>query len=246
MKLAGTAILACLLLPAGCKSEAELNAIIAKATALRTSPDYLIGEGDEITIQVLGTDTPLVVTQPVRPDGKVSFPGHGDVQVSGKTAAQLRSNLEAEFAKSTSLGLRNPRIHVSVNAFRSQQVTVLGEVARAGRFPYTGEMRVTDLLGMTGSLNDLTAAPNRVLLFREVEGKTKAYKVRMKDFTSKGDFTTNFYVRPGDILYVPRSGYAKFALWIERILLPVRAITNGIGIGNEATTILVPSSPGTY
>jgi polysaccharide export outer membrane protein len=245
MKPAGIAFVGLLLL-AGCRSDAELNAIIAKATALRTSPDYVIGEGDAVSIQVLGTEAPLIAQQGVRPDGKISFPGHGDIQCAGKTTEELRKFVEEEFAKTTSLGLKNPRIHVSVTSFTSQQVTVLGEVGRPGRFPYTGEMRVTDLLGMTGSLNDLTAAPNRVLLFREVEGKTKAYKVRMKDFTGKGDFTTNFYVRPGDILYVPRSGYAKFALWIERILLPIRAVTNGIGIGNTVTNVFVPGSSGGY
>ncbi len=77
----------------GCKSEAYLNAILARASTLSTSPEYLIGSGDRLTIRVLG-QTEFSITDVVRPDGKISFPEHGDIAAGGKTTASLRVELE--------------------------------------------------------------------------------------------------------------------------------------------------------
>lgn len=239
MKLSGTLAICLVAALAGCKSEAQTNAILARAKALSTSPDYLIGNGDEVTIQILGVEGPTV-REIVRPDGKITFPNYGDVQAEGKTTDALRAELEEAF-KEPPLGLKKPKVYVAVHSFTSKQVTVLGEVVRPGRFPYTGPMRVTDVLGLTVGLQDLTAA-REALLFREVEGKTKIYQINIRDFLKKGDFTTNFYVRPGDIVYVPRSGLAKVALSIEKLLLPMRAIVNGVGLGNSTVSVFVPGS----
>lgn len=224
---------------AGCKSEAQTNAILARAKALAVSPEYVIGNGDQVTVQILGTEGPTV-TEFVRPDGKISFPNYGDIQAEGKTTEALRAELEEAF-KAPPLGLKKPKVYVSVHSFTSKQVTVLGQVLRPGRYPYTGPMRVTDLLGLTNGLQDLTSA-REALLFREVEGKTKIYEIKISDFLKKGDFTTNFYVRPGDIVYVPRSGLAKVALGIEKLLLPLRAVVNGVGLGNQTVSVFVPGS----
>jgi len=221
----------------GCSTTAEVNAIAARAKALEVAPEYIIEEGDSITIQVLGEDQP-VVTHTVRPDGQVSFPNHGDILVKGKTPEALRAELEQDFKQT--LGLRNPKVYVAVNAFTSKSVTVLGQVLRPGRYPYTGQMRVADLLGRAIGVPPVTGAPNRALLFREVEGKTKVYKVRLKDFFHEADFRTNFYVRPGDILWVPMNGFAVVATQIEKVLLPVAAFVQGIGLGRQVTTVFIP------
>ena len=200
---------------AGCTSPAYDNAIYARAKTLQVSPEYRMGEGDTVTIRLLGAgeDPDSTVTDTIRPDGKISFPGHGDVVVAGKTVRQVRSELQESFKNS--LGLRNPRVYVAANSFGSKNVTVLGEVTRPGRYPYRGQMRVADLLGLAIGTAP-TAARNRALLFREVDGATKVYHVHLKDFFYKADFSTNFYIRPGDTLWVPMHGYAQIAAGIRQ------------------------------
>ena len=115
MKPLGTLVVCLLALTASCKSEAQTNAILARAKALSAAPEYIIGNGDQVTIQVLGEDQPTV-SNLVRPDGKVAFPGHGDIQVEGKTVEGLRAELEKSFTSKDSLGLRKPKVFVERGA----------------------------------------------------------------------------------------------------------------------------------
>ena len=234
MKRMGTGLMLVLLV--GCSgSPAYKNAILQTAKALRAMPEYVIGNGDDITVNVLGHEE-FQFTGLVRPDGKISFPGHGDVVASGKTTEKLRSDLKRLFQKS--LSLRDPRVYVTVNSFASKSVTVLGEVRVPGRFPYRGQMRVADLLGSTLGFT-IYSSPNRTLLFREIDGNVKIYQIRLRDFLRKGDFSTNFYVRPGDIVFVPRSGYRRVADSIRVGSDPLRAILETVGIGGRTTQYFV-------
>ena len=223
---------------AGCRSNAELNAIVAKARTMMTAPDYIIEEGDDISIRVLDHEQYSIDQQLVRPDGKVSFPRHGDIDVAGKTVEKLRAELETSFQSSLNLA-KKPRVYVSVNQFLSKAVTIFGEINRPGRYAYTGQMRVADLLGRAIGIRDVTAAHNETLLFRDVGGTTKIYKIRLKDFGYEGDFTTNYFLRPGDIVYVPRNGWAKAAMAVQRVLLPIEAVFNAIGLGARTTNLFL-------
>ncbi|MGH7162829.1 MAG: polysaccharide biosynthesis/export family protein [Planctomycetota bacterium] len=233
---AGGLALAVALACTGCRSPAEMNAILAKAATLQPSPEYRVGEGDGVTIRVLGELT-YQVSEFVRPDGKISFPGHGDVEVKGKTVPQIRAELEKELP--VTLGLKSPTVYVAVNSFASKTVTVLGEVGQQGLFPYTGQMRVSDLLGRTRGVL-ITSAPNRTLLFREVEGNLRIYNVRLKDFLHKGDFSTNFYVQPGDIVFVPKNGFSKVAEKITIAVSPLGAALSFVTLGGQTTQVFVP------
>ncbi len=224
----------------GCTSPAYKNAVYARAKTLQASPEYLLGEGDVVTIRLLGAgeDPDSTITDTVRPDGNVSFPGHGDIKVTGKSVEQVRSELKSGFKDS--LGLKSPRVYVAANSFGSKNVTVLGEVTRPGRYPYRGQMRVADLLGLAIGTAP-TAARNWALLFREVDGATKVYHVHLKDFFFRADFSTNFYVRPGDTLWVPMHGFAQVANSIRKVLMPIAAIAESVGLGTAAVSFFVPA-----
>ncbi|MHC4952922.1 MAG: polysaccharide biosynthesis/export family protein [Planctomycetota bacterium] len=222
-----------------CSSEAYKNAIWARARALSTQPEYVIGNSDTISVRVLSQPDFVVEGKTVRPDGKIAFPTHGDIEVVGKTPQELRAELEKEFVKT--LGLLKPKVFVSVDAYESKSVTILGEVRVPGRFPYTGQMRVVDLLGRTIGWDPITAATTQVLIFRDIDGDVKMYHVNVRDFFERGDFTTNFYLRPGDIVWVPPTGWEKVARAIRRVLSPITAIANSIGIGVQTTSYFVPS-----
>jgi polysaccharide export outer membrane protein len=224
---------------AGCRTTAEINAVLASADALRETPEYRIGEGDVVTIRLLddATEKYRVQEAVVRPDGKISFPEHGEVDVLHKTAAQVRSELEQGFRQT--LGLKSPTVYVSVQSFASKSVTVIGEVEVPGRFPYTGNMRVSDLLGLARGIRE-TGAPNRALLFREVGKQPKVYHVHLADFLRKADFTTNYYLQPGDIVYVPLNGFSKLAQDIRVIVSPLGGALSFLNLGATTNAYFVP------
>ncbi len=235
------AMVACFALMVSCTTEAYKNAIWARARALTTQPEYVIGNSDTISIRVLGQDM-SIESQSVRPDGAVSFPRHGDIMVIGKTPQGLRLELEKEFVDS--LGFVNPKVFVSIESFASKSVTIMGEIRVPGRFPYTGQMRVIDLLGRTIGWDPITAATQKVLLFRDVDGEVKIYHVNIDHMFKNGDFTTNFYLRPGDIVWVPPTNWEKVARSIRRVLSPITALANAVGIGVTTTSYFVPTTAG--
>jgi len=228
-----------LLATGACSSEAYKNAIWARARALSTQPEYVIGNSDTISIRVLSQTEFAIQGKTVRPDGKIAFPTHGDIEVVGKTPQELRVFLESAFVET--LGLRNPKVFVSVDAYESKSVTILGEVRVPGRIPYTGQMRVVDVLARAIGWDPITAASTQVLIFRDTGGEVKMYHVNLHDFFERGDFTTNFFLRPGDVIWVPPTGWEKFARAIRRVLSPLTALANSIGIGVSTASYFVPT-----
>jgi polysaccharide export outer membrane protein len=238
MKRNGTWFLALAIVAvaAGCQSAAYKKAIFARAKEQMTSPAYVIGEGDAVTIMVLGQEG-METTNRVRPDGMMTFPGHGDFQVAGKTTEEVRNYLES--ALKESLRLANPKVYVAVNSFESKAVTILGEVSRPGRFPYNGQMRIADVIGLALGTN-IYAASDRALLFRDLDNTTKIYRIELGKFFSEGDFSTNFYLRPGDVIYVPTNTFRVVGNQIRIILDPFAALFDTVGLGSSVVSYYVP------
>ncbi len=238
-RIAALVTLCGVLLAAGCwapRAPAEKNAILTAAKAKQAAPEYRIGATDSITISVLGSPEHAVAAI-VRPDGKISFPGYGDIKVEGKSATELRKELERSFRKS--LGLKDPTVYVSVNSFGSSVITVMGEVSVPGVFPYVTNMRMIDVLGSSRGFTLRSAADNTILM-REVDGAVKVYKVRMKRFIKHADWTTNFYLRPGDIVLVPRNSWTKWADGIRLVVSPLAAAFSFITLTESTVTLFVP------
>jgi polysaccharide export outer membrane protein len=128
---------------------------------------------------------------------------------------------------------------VAVNSFESKAVTILGEVARPGRFPYNGQMRVADVIGLALGTN-IYSASNRALLFRDVDNATKIYRIELGKFFSDGDFSTNFYLRPGDVIYVPTNSFRVVGNRIRIMLDPFAALFDTVGLGSSVVSYYVP------
>jgi len=227
---------------AGCRNPIEQDAILARAKTLETAPDYTIGESDTIEISVLGDfdaadNNRYSFSGTVRPDGKVTFPGFGEIEVKGKTTQQLRAELQTAFGDK--LGLKAPEVHVSVSGYASKQVYLIGEFNNPGSQPYTDQMRIADLFARNGNI-PLRASPNRALLFRDVNGEMKVYHIHANDFWKKGDFTTNYYVRPGDYVYMPRNFFTKAGDTIAVIMSPIRGFFSVLSFGNSTANIFIP------
>jgi polysaccharide biosynthesis/export protein len=113
--------------------------------------DYLIGAGDVIRIQVF-QNRDLEVEARVTEGGVISFPLVGVIRVAG----QSPSAIEQLIAKRLKDGnfLQNPQVTVNVREFRSQQVAVLGNVTRPGRYPLeTTGMRLSEVLSLAGGVS---------------------------------------------------------------------------------------------
>ncbi len=132
-----------------------------------------LGIGDQIAIAVFGQpDLSAEVT--VGESGSIMVPLIGTLNVLNLSAAQL----EAMVAKRLKDGgyLQNPGVSVQIRQLRSQQVSVLGEVQRPGRYPIQGKMTVLEALATAGGMTQ--RADKSILLLRKSLAASSVDKVR--------------------------------------------------------------------
>lgn len=166
-------------------------------------PEYKIGAGDQLYINVW-QNPDLSLAVPVRPDGKISVPLVGDATAVGLSAETLSVNLREQLSKF----IRNPEVTVIVTSAISAEyltrVRITGAVQAPQSTPYRQGMTILDLLLQAGSLTPF-ANGNGAILYRKTKDGTKRYSVRLDSIVKEGDISTNYELRPSDILIVPES-----------------------------------------
>ena len=178
----------------------------ARAAAQGAAPDgstaapneYRLGPGDIVKISVYGNPDLATETE-VSQGGKISFPLVGEVAVGGLTRG------EAERAISESLGkggfVPNAYVNMLVSQYRSQQVSVVGEVNKPGNYAINKASSVTELLAMAGGI---TAKGSSVIAV--IRKDSKGGTVRQEIDTRKlfaGSDAANVRITHDDVIYVP-------------------------------------------
>ncbi len=159
--------------------------------------EYRIGPEDVVQVSVWNNEA-LSRTVPVRPDGMISLPLLNDVPAAGLTPLELRASLMqrlVEFAPA-------PEVSVIVTDVRSFKVSVLGAVARPGRFDAGTWITVLDALAMAGGLGEFADRSGIVVLRREAQG-TRRLRFDYTRVRRDDGGQPNFYLRAGDIVVVP-------------------------------------------
>lgn len=162
---------------------------------------YILGATDVVQVSVWRNED-LSIAVPVRPDGKISVPLVGDVQASGRTPEELATNIKASLAEY----IREPQVSVVVTSMGSHEFTdrvrVTGAVRQPISVPHRSGMTVLDVFLSAGGANEF-ASLNDAMLYRKLDGEVVAIPVNVDDILSKGEVTTNYSMRPGDILTIP-------------------------------------------
>lgn len=159
------------------------------------APDtYRIGPEDTLQISVWKNDA-MSRAVLVRPDGKISLPLVNDVQAAGLTTLELREVLTGKLKEF----IPNPEVSVIVSDIRSLKVSVIGEVARPGRFELKSWTTVLDVLALAGGFTQFASRSRIVIL--TPDGKTmKRIPFNYNKVVGEQE---NFYLRNGDIVLVP-------------------------------------------
>ena len=130
--------------------------LLVAATAF--AGDYIIGEGDGLDIAVWGVSD-LNSSVRVRPDGKITIPGLGDVKASGFTPTGLQVDL-AERLKAL---VKNPIVTVTVREITNSKVYVFGSGIQPGVVDLNRRTTLLQLLCMIGTLPSPVAGSGATL-----------------------------------------------------------------------------------
>jgi polysaccharide export outer membrane protein len=173
--------------------------LIEVAPETSAAPDYQVGPGDTLEINVFGNDD-LSRIPTVQTNGAIVLPLLGEVQVAGLTIAEIQRKVTNLLEKDY---LVNPQVEVKVREYNSQFVSVVGEVNSPGRKPLRGRSRLIDVLVEAGGFT--TRASGEVLITR-VDGafsggeKTIAISLSGATPTAQDQINLELPLRNGDII----------------------------------------------
>ena len=196
------------------------NLTFEPSVNIATPPNYRLGPGDEVIIDIWGTSQNTIRRQ-ISPDGTINIEKIGPVNLSGMTVAEANDYMKKVMGKTYS-GLDttdgNLEICLTLGNIRTIQINVMGEVRQPGTYALSSFSTVFHALYRAGGVSEIGSLRN-VQLVRG--GKTVA-TVDVYDFIMKGKTQDDIRLQEGDVIIIPAyealvkiSGYVKRPMKFE-------------------------------
>jgi len=209
-----------------------LASLTGCATSRKWSPEehsfpevcLFLEPGDSLEIAFLGAPD-LNSTQKIRRDGFITLRLIGELRAAGKTPDMLRK----ELAKLYSSQLQIKEVSVFVRT--SGPVFVGGFVNEPGEIVVEHPITALEAIMKAGGFDPGNAEVSTVVIIRHDAGKRSTYELDFKPVLN-GEEGFPFYLKPYDIIYVPRTGIAKVNQVVEQYInrmLP----RLGVGYGSD-------------
>jgi polysaccharide export outer membrane protein len=200
--------------------------------------DVLIGPGDVLKVTVFNNPELATETR-VSESGAISFPLVGEVGVMGLQPADVEKKVASLLERGGFV--RKPQVNVLVTVFQSQQISVLGQVNRPGRFPVEGRRTLVDVLAQAGGVS--SEGSDMAYVIRTVNGKTQKLPINLPAMMRSGNMEQNPELSGGDVVYVERAD--RFYIYgevqrpgtyrLEADMTVVQALSAGGGLTPRGT-----------
>lgn len=169
------------------------NLSFEPAMNIATPANYALGPGDEVLLDIYGASQ-YSGSFKVAPDGSITIPNEGPVNVSGLTVTQA----QARVRQAIGAHYQGSSIKLSVGQTRTVVVNVMGEVKAPGTYTLSAFSTVFNALYMAGGVNNLGT-------LREVKVSRNGRiitKVDVYDYIVNGRLTGNVMLRDNDAIIV--------------------------------------------
>ena len=162
--------------------------------------DVLLGPSDVLKISVYGNPDLSLETK-VSQSGSITFPLVGEVNVGGLATSAAERKI-AGLLMSGGFVLK-PQVNILVTSQQSQLVSVLGQVAKPGRYPIDGRHSLIDILALAGGV--MPEGGDTVYLIRNRNGQSKKEVIDLIDIVRSGDMKKDLDLMTNDVVYVERA-----------------------------------------
>lgn len=163
---------------------------------LATPPNYRLGPGDEVIIDIWGASQNTIREQ-ISPDGTINIQGLGPVSLNGMTVLNaeiyLRETLSKIYAE------QGNQIRVTLGNSRTIQINVMGEVLQPGTYALSAFSTVFHALYRSGGMNDIGSLRN----VQVVRNGKKIATIDVYQFILKGQTQDDIQLQEGDVIIVP-------------------------------------------
>jgi polysaccharide export outer membrane protein len=198
-----------------------------------------IGAGDTVKITVYQSPDLSLETR-VNEGGAISYPLLGRVQLGGLTVTAAEQHIANELKRGDFV--KDPQVIIVVTQVRANQVNVLGQVGKPGRYSLDlSGMRLTEVIALAGGI--VTVGSDTVVLTGTRNGHPFRHEVDLPHLFSAGGAADDIVVAPGDSVWVDRAPqiyvYGEIqhpgALRLERGMTVMQAVAAGGGATARGT-----------
>lgn len=177
------------------------SASLANAAEPRANVDYKLGQGDAIRILVF-QNPDLTLDSRVSESGTITYPLIGTVNIGGLSIEAAEKRIAAGLKDGGFV--QKPQVNIILIQVRGNQVSVLGQVNRPGRFPLeTANNRVSDVLAMAGGI--IPSGADSVIVTGIREGKPFRREIDFPGIFIDDKSENDIPVSGGDVIYVHRA-----------------------------------------
>lgn len=183
--------------PFGYDLFAGVPSTFAPATDVPVPAEYVVGPGDTLQIQLIGSVKgryALVVGR----DGNINIPDLEPIPVAGLRFEQVRERLEAVVREQ----MIGTQVSVSMGELRSIRVFVLGDAEVPGSYTVSGLSTITNALFVSGGVKEIGSLRNIQLK----RGGRTVRTLDLYDLLLRGDTSGDARLLPGDVIFVPPVG----------------------------------------
>jgi len=167
------------------------------AVAVEMPEIYRLRQGDSVLISVWREEA-LQREAIVLPDGSVTFPLIGRVEVSGLSTPEVEQRIILKLKKY----FPDPIVTVVIVGIEGNRAFVTGKVMHPGPLIISGPITVLQAISLVGGFNKF-ADENGIKIIRAKADRQEILPVDYRDIVSGKDMSTNIQLKPGDTLVVP-------------------------------------------
>lgn len=178
-------------------------------TFAERNPRYTLQAGDIFDL-IFEFSPEFTQTVTVQPDGFVTLRGIGEKHVAGLTTPETIALVKSAYSEI----LKNPVVTISLKEFEKPFFVADGMVTRPGKYPLRSDTTLMEAIAIAGGVNDM-AKRTQVVIFRRASNQWMETKViDLRRIVKDKDLSEDIVLQPGDMIYVPQTGWSKFRRYI--------------------------------
>lgn len=158
---------------------------------------YRLNPGDTLRISVWNEEA-LQQEVIVLPDGTISFPLVGILQVEDRSPEQVQQELKEKLSRL----IPDPEINLSVRAVEGNSFFIIGKVNRPGRFAMTRPTDVMQALSLAGGFTPYAKSED-IQIIRRSGKKQSVLKFDYSRVAEGKNMEANILLQSGDTIVVP-------------------------------------------
>lgn len=172
---------------------------------------YIIVPGDTLSITYVDKDERIVALYIVSAEGEIFLPLAGAVKVGGLSKQQARALINEKLQRY----IRYPNVDLTVNA--TGRIMVLGEVNLPGVYFMQPDLTVMEAIMKAGGYDKDDARLKSVMLLRGGPGNPQVIRLNLHKMITKGDRSDDLMIKPGDMVYVPKTFIADLIKFKDEV-----------------------------